>query len=61
MLGAWSFGVGATSGVDSKNGIGTAASTADASASANLGVRSCSWEIKKSAWREWWQLGNCQW
>ena len=72
MLGAWSFGVGATSGADSKNGIGTAstilrinigtaASTADASASAKLGVRCCSWEIKKSAWREWWQLGNCQW
>ena len=47
-------------GADSKEGIGTA-STADASASAKLWVRCCSWESKKSAWREWWQLGNCQW
>ena len=62
--GAWSFGVGATSGADSKNGIGTSTSTAGASASAKLWVRCCSWEITKSALREWWwwwQLGNCQW
>ena len=48
-------------GADSKDGIGTGTSTPDASASAKLGVRCCSWESKKSALREWWQFANCQW
>ena len=59
-MGAWSFGVGATSGANSKDGFGIG-STVEASARAKLGVRCCSWESKKSALREWWQLGNCQW